>query len=534
LLGLTGFVLLIACVNLANLQLARVCTRSREFAVRLALGIGRWRLIRQLLAESLLISVIGGAAGIALAIWLSGYIGRHISHPYFPHGIDIKVDMRVLAFALFSSIATGVLFGVGPAWIASHTNMNDVLKSSTRGTTAGNSQQRLRHGLIIGEVAFALILLSGSGLFMRGLHQFIHEEPGWRVDGLLTGWLALTSTKYSSPEQRRAFIDRLEQRLAVVPGVQRESISSTLPIWSFGRSHGFVVEAQPPPLVGQEPLVYSEAVTPGYFNTLGIRLRDGRLFTPQDDAAHTGVVIINEAMARHFWPGQSAIGKRIGGPDRSDPQWQEVVGVVNDIRFPGNLGQPDTRWQTYRPLLQEPTSYIVVELRTTAPPESVATALRRVVADLDSDLPINDLESARSRVDRMLSHFTVAGVFLGVFAFLSLVLAGLGIYGVISYFVAQRTSEIGIRVALGAQFSDVIRLVLGKGAALSCFGIGIGTVGAFAVAFLLRKAVPELPTSNGTTLPALVVVLLFVMLFACWIPARRAAKVDPIEALRRE
>ena len=533
LLGLTGFVLLIACVNLANLQLARAASRSRELAVRLALGAGRWRLMWQLLVESLIVALLGGAAGIVLAIWAGNFLGSRLTIGD-EHGLPVTLDWRVLLFALLASILTGVLFGVAPAWLASRTDLNGVLKAQARGTTAGRSQHRLRQALIVGEFALALVLLTGAGLFIGGLHRFMRQDPGWRVDGLLTGWLRLDSSKYPSPDQWRSFVERLDERLAAIPGVAQTAVSSSLPIWAFGASRGFVIEGQPAPALGQAPLVHTEAVTPRYFETFGIALRQGRFFSSTDTTNRPDVVIINEAMARQFWPGASPIGKRIGGTDQADPGWQEIVGVVNDIRFPANLGRPDTLWQIYCPIAQDPRPYVAVELRTSGPPEKMAPALHAAVADLDPDLPVNELGSARQHVDRLLANFRLAGGLLGAFAVLGLVLAALGVYGVISHFVAQRTGEIGVRMALGAQTRDVTWMVLRQGVVLSFLGIAVGLAGAVLVVSLLEAAVPELPANDPKTFVAIVGALLLVALFACWWPARRASKVDPLAALRYE
>ena len=534
LLGLTAFVLLIACANLANLQLARVATRSREVAVRLALGAGRSRLMRQLLIECLVLAVLGGAAGMVLANWLCAFIGNQIHHPSFPHGVPVTVDERVLMFTLISSVLTGVLFGVGPAWLASHTNMNDVLKASPRGTTAARAQHRLRHALIVGEIALALVLLTGAGSFVGGLQRFLRQDPGWRVDGLLTGWLSLTSSKYDSSDKQRDLIKRLEARLATLPGVEHAALSSSLPLWSFGTSRPFIIEGRSRPLAGQEPLIYAEAITPGYFNAMGIRLKEGRVFNSTDTSERPEVVIVNEAMAQRFWPGESPIGKRIALPVQSEPDWQEIVGVVNDIRFPANLGRPDTVWQVYRPLAQEPRPFVAVELRTAGTPENLAGALRRAVTELDADLPVNEVRSARSWVELLLSHFTVAGLMLGLFAILGLVLAALGIYGVISYFVLQRTGEIGIRMALGAQMRDVLWMVLRKGLVLTLLGVVLGSGGAVIVIRLLSRAVPELRAGNPVILVGIIAGLVLVSVLACWLPARRASRVEPTEALRYE
>ncbi|MEW6160224.1 MAG: ABC transporter permease [Verrucomicrobiota bacterium] len=532
-LGLTGFVLLIACVNLANLQMARAAIRAREFAVRLAMGAGRWRLIRQLLVESSLIALLGGGAGLLLACWLKDEIGSRIRR-WSPSGIPVEIDAQVLWFTFACAAATALVFGMVPAWFASRTNVNDVLKANTRSATAARSQNKLRHALIVGEVALALVLLTGAGLVIRGLHQYIRHDPGWRVDGLLTGWIPLRSAKYDAPEQRRVFVERLEERLAALPGVESVGISSYVPIWAFGTTRGFLIEGQSSPPLGQEPIGNFEAVTLDYFRTMGMRLLEGRLFNATDAAKRPDVVIINEAMARRFWPNESPNGKRIGSGDRNHPLWQEIIGVVNDVRFPGNLARPETSWQMYRPFAQEPRSSFAIELRTAGPPSGWITAVRRSVADLDPDLPVNELEPARQTIDRLLEHFALASFFLGAFALLGLVLAALGIYGVISYFVVQRTGEIGIRMALGAQIRDVLWLVLGKGMFLCCAGVLIGTVGAWAMARLLSAAVPELQSRDPMTFLAVVGGLIVVALFACWLPARRAARVDPMMALRYE
>jgi putative ABC transport system permease protein len=533
-LGLTGFVLLIACVNLANLQLARATTRTREVAMRLALGAGRGRLIRQLLAESLLLALIGGALGLVLANWSSDFLGSRLMFPGGHRGLAMSLDGRVLLFALLCSTLTGVLFGIAPAWLASRTNLNEVLKTSARNVSAGRSQHRLRHALIIGEIALALVLLTGTGLFIGGLQRFIARDPGWQVDGLLTGWLPLTSPNYSTPEQRRAFVQRLEERLAALPGVERAATSSSLPIVSFGTRRPFIIESRAAPILGQEPHAYAESVGPGYFGTLGIRLREGRLFRDMDTAGNPDVAIINESMARHFWPNENPIGQRIGGIDQRNPGWQEIVGIVNDLRFPANLGTPETRWQIYRPFAQEPRLHVALALRTQGAPENLVPALRRAVAELDADLPVNELEPTRNMVDRLLANFNLVGATLGCFAMLGLVLATVGIYGVISFFVAQRTGEIGIRMALGAQVRDVFWLVLNKGLVLSALGILFGLLGASLVAVLIAAAVPELPATNPLTLAAVILALIVAALLACWLPARRAANVDPIKALRYE
>jgi len=528
--GLAGFVLLIACANLANLQLVRTAARAREHAVRAALGAGRWRLLRQSLTESLLISLIGGALSLLLALWGVGFISNRLFGEL--PGAKVSLDFSVFGFALLCSVLTGLIFGAVPAWLAARADVNQALRENVRGSSAGRSSQRLRSALIVGEVAFALVLLTGAGLFLRGLQRFTNLDPGWRVDGLLTAEIGLQGANYATEPQQRAFYQRLEERLAALPGVQQVALSSSQPVWGFNSSGSFRIEGQPESQPGQWPEVIMEPVSPRYFETLGIRLLEGRVFTAADTADRPAVVIINETMARRFWPNQSAIGKRIGRPGQN-PNWQEVVGVVNDVRFPADLGEPYTRLQSFRPLAQLPWGGSV-SLRTSAAPETFANVLRGAVAELDPTLPAHQIRTARSLVNQGLGNISLLGSLLGAFAALGLALAAIGIYGVISYSVVQRTGEIGIRMALGAQTLDVLRLVLGNGARLILLGALLGFGGAYAVARFLASAIPTLPTRDPVAMGGITFALVAVALAACYLPARRATKVDPMVALRHE
>jgi putative ABC transport system permease protein len=531
-LGLAGFVLLIGCANLANLQLARTAARAREFAVRAALGAGRIRLLRQSLVESLTISLIGGALSLLLAVWGVGFISRRLFSAL--PGAKVSLDFRVFGFALICSVLTGLIFGTVPAWLASRADVNEALRENVRGSSAGRSHQRLRNALIVGEVAFALILLTGAGLFLRGLQRFANLDSGWRVDGLVTAQVSLPRAKYTNDAQRRDFHQRIEERLAAIPGVQHVALSNSQQVWSFNSSGGFVVEGRPEPAPGQYPEIFREPVSTGYFETLGIRLISGRTFTSADTADRPAVVIINETTARRFWPNESPIGKRIGSPNPNNRNWQEVVGVVNDVAFPASLGEPYTRLQSFRPLAQTPTDSVNVALRTSVAPESIANALRGAVAELDPALPAHQIRTARSLVERSLGSVSLLGSLLGAFAALGLALAAVGIYGVISYSVVQRTGEIGIRMALGARTSDVLRLVLGKGGRLILLGALLGLGGASGVARFLATAIPTLPTRDPAAMGAIALALIAVALAACYLPARRATKVDPMVALRHE
>ncbi len=529
--GLAGFVLLIACANLANLQLVRTAARSREYAVRAALGAGRLRLLRQSFTESLIIALLGGALSLLLALGAVEFISRSLFSEL--PGAKVTLDFKVFAFALLCSVLTGVIFGVVPAWLASRADVNQALKESPRGSTVGRSQNRLRHALIIGEVAFALILLAGAGLFLRGLQRFANLDPGWRVDGLVTAQFNLRGPNYANPPQRAAFYQQMEERLRALPGVQQVAISGSQAAWGFGSSGSFKVEGQPEPEAGKWPEVYFEPVSTNYFETLGIRLLEGRAFNSSDIADKTPVIIVNETLAKQFWPNESAIGKRIGRPG-NNPNWMEVVGVVNNVGFPSSLGEPYTRFQAFRPLAQSPWSSAVISLRSSIPPEGFAGVLQRTAAELDPTQPIHRIRSVRSLVNQGLGNISLLGTLLGAFAALGLVLAAIGIYGVISYTVAQRTGEIGIRLALGAQTRNVLWLVLSKGAMLILIGSTLGFVGAYFVGWFLATNLPTLPTRDPLALTGITLTLVAVALAACYFPARKASKVDPMVALRHE
>ena len=529
--GLAGFVLMIACANLANLQLVRTASRSRELAVRAALGAGRLRLLRQSLTESIVVALIGGTLSLALALWAVKFISKYL-FANLP-GANVALDFKVFGFALLVSLLTGVLFGTLPAWLASRADINQALRENSRGSTAGRSQHRLRHTLIVGEVAFAMVLLAAAGLFLRGLQRFINSDPGWRVDGLVTAQMSLRGEKYAKDPQRVAFLSELENRLQTLPGVQQVAIGSSQAVFGFNSSSSFVVEGQPEPPPDQYPEMFFEPANNGYFDAFGVRLLRGRAFNNADLAERTKVLIVNDSMARHFWPNENPIGKRIGSTGKKK-EWYEVVGVVNDMGFPGSLGEPYTRYEAFVPLTQSAPAYLTIALRTSATSEAIGNSLRNAVAGLDPSLPVYRVRTARNAMDQGLGNISLLGNLLGAFAALGLVLAAIGIYGVISYTVVQRTGEFGIRLALGAKGSDVLWLVLRKGALLILIGALLGGAGAYAVAKLLIAAIPSLPTRDPITVAVTSCVLIVVALVACYLPARRATKVDPLVALRYE
>ncbi len=529
--GLAGFVLLIACANLANLQLVRTAARARELAVRAALGAARLRLLRQSLTESIVVALIGGTISLAIALAAVRFISSRLFTDL--PGASVQLDFKVFGFALLCSVVTGVLFGTVPAWFASRPDINLALREHSRGNTAGRSQHRLRHSLIIGEVAFAMVLLAAAGLFLRGLQRFINSDPGWRVDGLVTAQMSLRGEKYKDDKQILSFLTELENRLRNLPGVQHAAIGSSQPVFGFNSSSSFVVEGRPEPPHDKLPEMFYEPASNDYFATLGARLQQGRTFNDTDTADHPKVVIINETTARTFWPNESPIGKRISNPGQKK-QYYEIVGVVNDLAFPGSLGEPYTHFEAFIPLAQSAPAYLTIVLRTSANADALANTLRKSIAEMDPSLPVYRIRSARTAVDQGLGDISLLGSLLGAFAFVGVMLAAIGIYGVVSYTVVQRTGELGIRVALGAQARDVLWLVLGKGAVLVLSGTLLGVAGAYGVSRLLISLIPSLPTRDPLILPLTGVALVAVALVACYIPARRATRVDPMVALRSE
>ena len=528
-LGLAGVVLLITCANLANLQLVRAAARVREHSVRAALGAQRIRLLRASMTENMLLACVGAALSLVLAYGAIEFINRSL-FAFLP-GAAVSVDFRVFGFALVASAVTGIACGTVPAWLASRTDVNHALKESPRGSTSV-AHHRLRHALIVGEVAFAVILLTGAGLFVRGLERFANRDYGWRPDGLFTGQLNLQNTRYTSPDQRKVFYEQLEERLRAIPGVRQVAISNSMPVWGFNSSGGVFIEGQPEPEPGKLPAVSFEAVSSGYFDTLGLRLIAGRTFEPSDVLGSTEVVIINDTMARQFWPNESPLGKRFRRT--ANRPWTEVIGVVSDVSFPANLAESYTRLQAFRPMAQGAVNFVNVTVRTAARPDDLAQPMRQALADLDPTLALHRLRSARSLVDQGLSNVSLLGRLLTTFAALGLALAAIGVYGVTSYSVAQRRSELGIRMALGAQARDVLWLILSRGTAVIALGVLIGSAGAIAMSRVLAATIPTLPTRDPAALTGLILFLVVIALTACFVPAGRATRVDPLVALRHD
>jgi len=520
-LALAGFVLLIACANLANLQFARTALRARELAIRGALGAGRGRLLRQLLTENLLLAACGGAAGLLLAHWTNHWLARTLTDEGRPL-LTPAINLGVLGFALAASTASAFAFGLLPAWLASRIDLNTALKQGLRG--GGSGSRRARSGLVISQVALGLMLLASAGFVMGGLRQFAKADPGWRVDGLSSGQLNLPAGKYPDGARLTSFFALLTDKFAALPGVESVALADALPISGFRSHTGVSVEGDAS--AGPARLRSLNYVSPGYFATLGIRLVEGREFNAADVAGGPEALIVNRALARAYWPNGSALGRRVGSPGA----WQEIVGVVEDVQPATDASQAPTAFQSYRPLGQEPRRGLAIAVRGSVSPE----ALRRALLELDPDLPLSGAGSVRAKVDQFFGQASVAGWILGLFATLGLLLSAIGTYGVIAGFVNQRTAEIGVRMALGAQIRDILWLVLGKGLRLTAAGVGLGLLGALGLARFLTSIAPGLKASQPAVLLAVSTLLLAVAFAACWIPARRASKVDPMAALRNE
>ena len=531
LLGLAASVLLIACANLANLQLARAVARAQEFAIRAALGCSRLRLLRPLLCESLLLALAGGLLGVLVAAWSNAWISSRLS----ANGVvafQLVIDWRVLGFALGVSTVTGLAFGIVPAWVMARVRVNDTLKSATRGNTGDRAQHRFRHSLIVVQFALALVLLAGAGVFIRGLDRMLARDTGWDRHAVLQGIVNLPSAKYATPAQTYAFYQRLQERLGALPGVQGVAIGWTLPIYQFLTTRSFVVEGRNPPPAGREPLASVNGVMPSFIPTLKISLLAGRNFSDADTLTSRPVAIINESMARALFPNESPLGHRIGGVDPAHRGWAEIVGVIPDVRFAVSFATPATQFLVFRPLAQETWNYVSVALRAPAA-ATLAEPMRRAIAELDPDLAVQQVDTIDSLIGRQ-SGFGMVNTILVAFALLGLFLAALGLYGVIARLVVQRTPEIGVRVALGAQSRDVIWLILRTGLQLTLVGTVLGLLGAAGLVRVISGFLPAMGVQDPVAIGAVTLLLLAVAVVACWLPARRAARVDPVTALRAE
>jgi putative ABC transport system permease protein len=534
LLGAVGFVLLIACTNVANLLLARAATRETEMAVRTALGAGRGRLVRQLLTESVLLSLVGAGFGLLLAVW-----GVELLTNLKPQGIprldNVRVDGVVVLFTIAVGVVTGVLFGLVPAFAATR-GLSATLKEGGRGAVTSRGGMRVRGGLVVVELALAVMLLAGAGLLMRSFMKLQAVDPGFKVDPALTFDLTLPDARYKEMDQQIAFYDQLLPRLRSLPGVQAASAVMGLPLSGLDFIISFEVGGRPPVPPAQQPAMQVRVATPEYFSTIGIPLKRGRLFTEDDRLQTTKVVLITEAAAKQFFPNEDPIGKTIKlgwgrGPGKPRAGG-EVVGIVGDIKDEG-LNEPNPP-QIYMPLRQWPVSFMTVVMKTAVPPTSLTEGARAQVAALDPNLPLSNVSTLDAVVAKSISQQRFYLTLLSVFAAVALVLAAIGIFGVLSYAVSQRTREIGIRMALGAQERTVISLVVRQAMLLVGAGVVAGTALALYLSQTMTKMLFSVRPTDPTTFVSVAAVLAGVALLASYLPARRATRVDPIVALRSE
>jgi predicted permease len=522
-------VLMIACVNLANLQLVRMTARSREIAIRLALGSSRLRVMGMLLSESILLSLCGGALGLLFAKWANDYVGAYFNLP-------VPLDYRVLAFAFVASAATGAVFGTVPAWIASRADVNATLKQGGRGASAGGSRNRLRQVLIVAQLAIALVLLTGAGYFIRGIHRIMNHEMGWDPDHLTMGEIELPNAKYGERGDKRTlvFAEKLISGLRHLPGVQDAAISTGTPIGTVPAGDPFAVEGRPAPAKGAEPLAYTNRVTPGFFATHGMHVLRGRDFAISDRPGAPNVAIVSKSLAEKFWPGEDPIGKRIGGTDPVKPDWSEVVGVVNDVVGSIRIARYETPYQIYRPWFQDTFRFLIFSVRTGADPHSVVEGARKALADVEPDIAATILAPARDTMEDNMSGIVLVQRMLDVMALLGLLLSTIGIYGVVANVATERTQEIGVRMALGAGSADVQWLFMRSGIILAVLGSGIGLLASVGLVMALDRLVQIVPGNDPWVIAGVGVMLAVIALLACWIPAWRATKVDPTVSLRAE
>jgi putative ABC transport system permease protein len=533
LLAAVGFVLLIACGNVANLMLARAAERNKEMAIRAALGAGRYRLIRQLLAESVVLAMLGGTLGLLIASWVTSALAG-VASSSVPRIETVSVDRWVLLFTFGISVLTGMIFGIFPARQVSRIDVNDALKESGRSGTSGTGHERLRGALIVAEVAVSMALLVGAGLMLKSLYRVLKADPGFDATGVMTAQISLPDARYPKPEQQNAFVQQLMQKVGAAPGVQSVGLQNPL---LGGRQFDYVIEGVPTPPVSQMPATDLTFTTPDALKTMGVRLIAGRYFNESDNDKSAPVCLVDVTLARIAWPHANPLGKRMSVADGPDPEsrapyWRTVVGVVAHVKNYG-VDQP-SREETYVPFLQHTVGGGTLVVHTSADAASVASALRMAVKSMDSNMPPPAVRSLEDIVAENVAPRRLSVLLLSSFAALAMLLAALGLYGVMSYLVAQRSREIGIRIALGAQAGDILGLVLRNGMAMLAAGVAAGLALAFGMSHFMQALLFQVKATDVVTYVSVPLVLVVVALLACYLPARRAMRVDPVVALRSE
>ena len=530
--AMAGCVLLIACVNVANLLLARSLSRNREISIRAALGARRWHIIKQLLAESTLLGAFGGFAGLLIAIWGIDLLRAFL--PSIPRIDEISPDLRVLGFTALVSLAVGIFAGLLPAWRASHPNLAGSLNESSRGSSEGGSAGRTRAALVVIEIVLAVVLLASAGLLMKSFLRLQKVPSGFDPTKVVTARVALPETNYGKPEQAAEFYKKLLDRVSALPGVQSAGAAWWIPLSGSDIGFTFNIEERPVP-TAQQPVAQVNVVTPNYFQTVRVPIRQGRAFTEHDERTAPPVAIVSEGFAEHFFPGENPIGKRIipnGSVDPGKPPVREIVGVVADMHLISLREAPKP--QIYVPHQQFAIQSMSIFVRTPLDPQTVTAALRRTFNEIDKDIPVYRVRALPEYVSESVAQPRLNAMLVGLFALIALLLAAAGIFGVMSYSVTQRTQEIGIRLALGAQRYDVLRLIVGQGMRFVAAGLVLGLIGVFACTRLLQSLLFGIGATDLRTMLVVSIILSGVAFLACLLPARRATLVDPVRALRAE
>ena len=533
LLGAVGFLLLIACANVANLLLARATTRLKEIAIRSALGAGRRRIMRQLLTENIVLALLGGGVGLLLAFWGVAAL-RALSPRDIPRLDAIGIDRWVLLFTLGISVATGVIFGLLPTLGASKLNLNELMKEGGRGGSDGRSRSRLRSALVVGEIALSLLLLIGAGLLVKSFLRLQDTKPGYNPTNLLTAELTPPSSKYKENQQIVNFYDQLLEQLKHQPGVKAAGLTSALPLSGGGDVLGFAVEGRQVNTNERAPDAEARIISPDYFHAMEIPLLRGRLFNESDNTEAPFALVISDSLARRYFRDEDPLGKRItfGNPAAKDVRWYGIVGVVGDVRQADLANQPYE--QIYRSYRQVPRRALTVMARTTGDPLAFVETLRNQVRAVDPQQTIYNVRTAEIVLAESIARPRFNMLLITIFAVVALLLATVGVYGVISYTVSQRTQEIGIRMALGARPRDVLKMVVGQGLLLALIGVGAGLIASFAVMRLLVSLLYGVTPTDFATFATVSAALMLIVAIASYIPARRATKVDPLVALRYE
>jgi putative ABC transport system permease protein len=524
-----GFVLLIACANVANLILARGANRQKEIAVRVALGAGRARLVRQLLTESVLLAVTGGLLGLLLALWGSKML---VQLGDLPNAGDIGIDTWALGFTLLVSFGAGIIIGIVPALQFTRTSISETLKQGSGRSGGASLKQHTRKALVISEVALSLVLLIGAGLMIRSFWKLQNVNPGFDSSNALTMSVVLNWIRYPEAHQRIAFVDRAMEQIRAVPGVVSVGTTTKIPLTGGGSTQPFTREGGPVASIAEQPMALTRYISPDYFRAIGIPLQQGRFFSDYDRDNSVPVVIISEAMARRFWPGENPIGQRLTPTFHVEQGPREIVGVVGDVKATGLDG--DTSAMMYMPFKQAALPFMSFVVRTTANPESLVQPVSKAIYSLDKEQALTNVQTMEQVLRKSLSDRRFNMTLLLTFAGMALLLAAVGVYGVMNYTVTLRRRELGIRMALGANRSDVLRLVLGQGLTLTLIGVGAGLISAYALTRLMASLLYGVTATDYLTFGSVAAMLIAVGLAASYVPARRATKVNPTIALRAE